>query len=55
MVLGLMFVLVMIFAPEGLLGTLRSRSGRRAARLARSEGTAANKAANEAVDKAGQV
>jgi branched-chain amino acid transport system permease protein len=34
MVLGLMFVLVMIFAPEGLIGTLRSRSGRRAARLA---------------------
>jgi branched-chain amino acid transport system permease protein len=37
MVLGLMFVLVMIFAPEGLIGTLRSRSGRRAARLAQTE------------------
>jgi branched-chain amino acid transport system permease protein len=36
MVLGLMFVLVMIFAPEGLIGTVRSRSGRRAARVTRS-------------------
>jgi branched-chain amino acid transport system permease protein len=40
MVLGLMFVLVMMFAPEGLVGTVRSRSGRRAARLARSDGKA---------------
>jgi branched-chain amino acid transport system permease protein len=38
MVLGLMFVLVMIFAPQGLIGTLRSRSGRRAARLAGTAG-----------------
>ena len=40
MVLGLLFVLVMIFAPEGLLGSLRSRSGKRAARLARAAGKA---------------
>jgi len=40
MMLGLLFVLVMIFAPEGLLGSLRSRSGKRAARLARAAGKA---------------
>jgi branched-chain amino acid transport system permease protein len=33
MVLGLLFVLVMIFAPEGLVGTIRSRMGRRAVGL----------------------
>jgi len=44
MVLGLMFVLVMIFAPEGLMGTWRSHSGRRAARLAQAASKAASKA-----------
>jgi branched-chain amino acid transport system permease protein len=43
MVLGLMFVLAMILAPDGLIGTVRSRLGRRAARMARSSGNKAGR------------